>query len=286
MRAAMLDSEARDDDSMRALLANVGRRPLFVGVVHLRATPGAPGFDGDAGAVLAAAERDAAAFVNGGVDALIVENYGDTPFFARAVPAETIATLALAVERVARVAESRPIGVNVLRNDARAALGLCAVGGASFLRVNVHTGAMVTDQGVLEGDAANTLRERARLAPGAVIAADVHVKHATPLGSETLEDAADDVARRGGADVLVVSGSGTGRATAAADIERVRERVPEVPIWIGSGLAVDAASEASLRLADGAIVGTSLYTRSPDGAREVDASRVARMRALFDRVRP
>jgi uncharacterized protein len=72
------------------------------------------------------------------------------------------------------------VGVNVLRNDARSGVGIAAATGASFLRVNVHTGSMFTDQGLLEGRAHETLRERARLAPGLRILADVHVKHASP----------------------------------------------------------------------------------------------------------
>ena len=37
--------------------------------------------------------------------------------------------------------------MNVLRNDAAAALSIAAVAGATFIRVNVHTGAVVADQG-------------------------------------------------------------------------------------------------------------------------------------------
>ena len=123
--------------------------------------------------------EDARALADGGCDALVVENFGDVPFFASEVPPETVAAMALAIEAVRGVAGSLPIGVNVLRNDARAAVGLCAATGASFLRVNVHTGAAVSDQGVLEGRAAETLRERARLCPDAKLLCDVHVKHAT-----------------------------------------------------------------------------------------------------------
>ena len=135
---------------------------------------------------------DAQALVGGGCDALIVENFGDTPFFKTQVPPETVATLALALATVRHSTPSVPVGINVLRNDARAALGLCAAAGGRFLRVNVHTGAAVTDQGVIEGEAASTLRERARLCPGAALLADVHVKHASPLGRESIGQAAQD----------------------------------------------------------------------------------------------
>ncbi len=73
--------------------------------------------------------------------------------------------------------------MNVLRNDALAALGVAVAAGADFIRVNVHTGAMLTDQGIIQGEADQTLRMRRYLnAERIQIFADVLVKHAVPLG--------------------------------------------------------------------------------------------------------
>ncbi len=253
-------------------------RPLLIGAVHLAATPGAPRWSGDMGALLEGARSDAEALFAGGCDAVIVENFGDAPFFAERVPAETLAAMALAVQAVQAVA-SGPVGVNVLRNDARAALGLAAATGADFLRVNVHTGAMLTDQGLIRGRAAETLRERARLCPGARILADVHVKHAVPLADEPIGRAAADAVHRGLADAVVVSGPATGQPPSAERVAEVREAVGEAPILIGSGLS-EANARELLRLANGAIVGTQLK-REGDVTRPVDAERVARMRGIL-----
>ena len=73
-----------------------------------------------------------------------------------------------------------PVGVNVLRNDAMAGLAIAAATGARFVRVNVHTGVMLGDQGWLHGEAHETVRLRKRLGVEAAILADVMVKHATP----------------------------------------------------------------------------------------------------------
>ena len=82
-----------------------GERPLLIGVVHLGATPGAPAFSGSLERVLERARADARALVEGGADALVVENYGDAPFFARSVPPETVAALAsyLPARRAVRI---------------------------------------------------------------------------------------------------------------------------------------------------------------------------------------
>ena len=66
-----------------------GAAPL-IGVVHLKPLPGAPDSQGLEG-VLEAALFDGAALAEGGVDAIIVENFGDAPFFCTSVPSETVA---------------------------------------------------------------------------------------------------------------------------------------------------------------------------------------------------
>lgn len=255
------------------------RGKALIGVVHLKPLPGAPRSRESMAAILAAACADARALARGGCHALVVENFGDLPFFAGAVPPETIAAMALALAAVRAELPSLPIGCNVLRNDARAALGLCAATGASFARVNVLAGAMLTDQGLIEGRAAELLRERARLCAEVELWADVHVKHASPLGAESLEDAAADAHERALADALIVSGRATGHAPAAERVARVRARLPTARLLIGSGLDEQNA-RALLEQADGAIVGTSLKR----GARveaPVDARRVERLAKLF-----
>lgn len=264
-------------------LLRQGQRPLLIGVVHLGPLPGAPRYDGALAPVLERAALDAAAYAAGGADALIVENFGDVPFFADAVPPETIAAMALALERVGSAAPGVPLGVNVLRNDARAALGLAAATGAAFIRVNVHTGAMATDQGLIQGRAAETLRSRAKLAPDVAILADVHVKHAVPLAGERLVDAAHDAFDRGLADALVLSGRATGAPPDPALVHEVRSALgPDVPLLLGSGVSVTNAA-ALLAAADGAIVGTALKR---DGllSAPVDPERVAALAAELARL--
>ncbi|MBO9352165.1 MAG: BtpA/SgcQ family protein, partial [Thermomicrobium sp.] len=135
---------------------------LLVGVVHLLPLPGSPRATRDVARIRERARRDAEAYREGGAHALIVENFGDAPFRKDGVEPHVIALMALVVEEI-RESTGLPVGVNVLRNDARAALGIAVATGASFIRVNVHVGAMVTDQGIIEGRADETLRYRALL---------------------------------------------------------------------------------------------------------------------------
>jgi len=255
---------------MKSLLAS--RRKILIGVVHLQPLPGSPRWQGNLKPLLDFAVADARAYQLGGADAVFIENFGDLPFTKASVAPETIAAMTAAGSAI-RAAVKLPIGFNVLRNDARAALALCAVCGGDFIRVNVHTGAMLTDQGLIEGGAYHTLRYREHLRSEARIFADVHVKHAVPLGEWSLEDAALDTVERGLADALIVSGAGTGQAADLNDVERVRRACPRARLLLGSGVTAVNVRDY-LRFADGVIVGSSLK-RNGQLANPVDARRVA-----------
>ena len=252
-------------------------RNAVIGMVHVDALPGAPRYSGSMQSVIDAALRDATALRDGGCDAIAFENFGDRPFFKDGVPAETIAALTrVIVEVAARV--SLPFGVNVLRNDAGSAIAIAAATGAAFIRVNVHTGAMLTDQGIIEGRAAETLRKRTALAPDVLIFADHMVKHAVPVAGVNEIQAAKDLRQRGLADGVIVSGSGTGVEPDRAGFGALRNALPDCPILIGSGLT--EANARAFAEADGAIVGTSIKI---DGRVEapVDPDRVARLVAAI-----
>jgi membrane complex biogenesis BtpA family protein len=255
-----------------------GTATPLVGMVHLPALPGAPDYGRSRADIRERAVADARALEEGGADALIVENYGDTPFYADEVPAHVVADMTALVQSVVAAVDV-PVGVNVLRNDAGAALSVAAAAGGRFVRVNVHTGARVTDQGVIEGAAAETIRLRERIDADAAVLADVAVKHSAPLGERSLAQQVADAVERGHADGLVVSGPGTGEPTdesALAAVVEARDAVdPSVPVFVGSGVTAETAPDL-LAVADGAIVGTALKI---DGVatNSVDRSRVERV---------
>ncbi len=228
----------------------------LIGMVHLGPLPGSPHYHGDFGAVLEAATRDADFLVEAGFDAVIVENFGDSPFFADNVPKITVAAMARVVAAISGQIDI-PVGVNVLRNDARASLAIAAACGGAFIRVNVLSGTMHTDQGTITGRAAELARMRAASTPHIEVWADVFVKHASPPPGLTIAQSAADTYRRGGADALIVSGTATGAAPDVGQLAEVRAAVPEARLLTGSGASVETIGRI-LEHADGAIVGTSI----------------------------
>lgn len=244
----------------------------LIGMIHLQPLPGAPRYAGSMTTVIDAALGDAEALASAGVDAVIVENFGDVPFPRGAAGPETVAALAVVADRVSRVVD-QPLGINVLRNDGPSALAIAVATGARFVRVNVLSWARLTDQGVIEGDAAAVLRARSALgADHVAILADVAVKHSAPLAPVDPVEEARDVVERAMADAVIVTGAATSAAVDLEVLGAVAAAV-EVPVIAGSGVTVATAAEVR-RAADAAIVGSAMMAGgAPGGLVDLDRAR-------------
>ncbi len=255
----------------------------MIGVVHVPAMPGDPGATRSFDDAFAFALDDARALVEGGLDAIILENFGSAPFRKGTRGDRIDAHQAALLARIGAAARetwpSLKIGVNCLRNDAQTALGIAAACRLDFIRVNIHTGAYVTDQGIIEGEAYETLRYRELIAPRVEIWADVLVKHASPLAPTDLEQAAQDCVKRGKADALILSGSGTGKELDIDELARVSGLELGVPIVVGSGLSPQNVEVIGPH-ADLAIVGSYLK-RNGVLSHPVDPNRVQEMATLI-----
>ena len=239
--------------------------PALIGVVHLRALPSSPAYAGDISAVASACARDAQMLSDAGFDGMIVENYGDVPFEPGSVSPVTVAAMTRCALAARVAAPALSLGINVLRNDAEAALGVAVSVGASFVRINVHIGARLTDQGLVEGTAHKTLRLRRALAAGDIkLLCDVDVKHSAPLAARPLREEAHDLVARGGADGVLVTGSGTGRGVNLRDLDEVLSAVA-VPVFVASG--VTEAMLGAIKRAHGVIVGSALRADGRAGGR-------------------
>jgi membrane complex biogenesis BtpA family protein len=253
-----------------------------IGMLHLPPLPGSPRYSGDLNAVTAAVLRDAEALSAGAVHGMMLENFGDVPFYPRRVPAYVVAHMT-AIACAVRARFELPLGINVLRNDGQSALAVAHAAGAAFIRVNVLCGARVADQGVVEAIAHDLLRDRATLgANGIRVFADVDVKHSAPLAPRPLADEVADTLHRGLADALIVSGSGTGKPTDPEQVRDVRTVAAGVAsVLVGSGVSARTIPEF-LPHAEGFIIGTA-FKPSGDPSRRVDVQLVKELMATFSR---
>jgi len=237
----------------------------LVGVIHLPPLPGSPLWSLPMRAIVERTVEDARVLEGAGFHLAMIENFGDTPFCRQKVPAVTVAAMTACAEAVRYALPRLPVGINVLRNDADAALSIAAVVGAACIRVNVHTGARVTDQGIIEGEAANTLRTRRALSAEMVnIWADVDVKHSAPLAPRPVADEAADLITRAMVDAILVTGAGTGKSIDPAQIALVRSAIGHAPLYVASGARAEDLP-ALVGLCDGIIVGSALRANGMAG---------------------
>ena len=228
----------------------------IIGVVHLLPLPASPRWGGNLKAVIERAEQEATALAAGGVDGIIVENFFDAPFAKDRVDPAAVSAMSLIVQRLMHLV-TVPIGINVLRNDAQSAMAIASCVRAAFIRVNVLTGVMATDQGLIEGQAHQLLRYRRELGSDVKILADVLVKHARPLGSPNLTTAVQETIERGLADGVILSGWATGSPPDLEDLELATAAANGTPVFIGSGATWENIPTL-IQAADGVIVSSSL----------------------------
>ncbi|MEM9482256.1 MAG: BtpA/SgcQ family protein [Cyanobacteria bacterium P01_F01_bin.116] len=231
-----------------------------IGVVHLLPLPTSARWQGPLQGVMDRAVQEAVALASGGVHGIIVENFFDAPFTKGLVDPAVVSAMTLVVSRLQQLV-TVPIGLNVLRNDAHSSLAIAACTGAQFIRVNVLTGVMATDQGVIEGDAHRLMRYRRELEADVKIFADVLVKHAAPVASLDPEvaiiNAVADTIHRGLADAVIVSGRATGHPPTSQDLINAKVAAGKTPVLIGSGATLDNVAPL-MHKADGVIVSSSL----------------------------
>ncbi|MBV9811861.1 MAG: BtpA/SgcQ family protein [Acetobacteraceae bacterium] len=268
-----------------AIEALFGRRRAVIGVIHSRALPGSPGYDGEAMAALTRfAVDEAERYRDGGVDGLIVENHGDIPFAKPAdLGPETAACMAV-MTRAVREAVALPVGVNVLANGAVMALAVAKAAGAAFVRVNQWANAYVANEGFIEGRAAEATRYRAWLHAREVrVFADVHVKHGAHAitADRPVAELARDV-EFFDADVAIATGQRTGDAASLDELRTIAAGT-SLPVVVGSGVTPGNVGDI-LRVADGVIVASWLKR---DGVwwNPVDPDRLRSFMAAVERAR-
>ena len=267
-------------------LIDSGAKPV-IGVVHLPPLPGSPGWRGESvDTLLERVETDTRALLEGGVDAVIVENYGDAPYAVRVRDPETIAAFALAARRAVEVAREygAPVGLSLLRNSAPEAVAVAAVVGAEFVRSNAFCEPRASPEGVLEPVARETLLRARALGWRGAILADVDVKHSLPLG-EGYDPrlAAREALHRCKPDALIVSGARTGEAPEPGYVAAIREAVPRARLLLGSGASPENI-RLYWRLVDGFIIGT-YFKKDGVTTNPVDRQRVERLMGLVRELR-
>lgn len=238
--------------NVRKLFVNV-EKPV-IGVVHLKPLPGSPLYKGNFEEVYEAALRDADALYSGGVDGIIIENYGDKPYAIYVKNPLTLTAMSIIAYEVRKKYRDIYLGINVLRNSGVEALAIAYNIKANFVRVNNLCQTLVSPEGLLYPIAEKIIRLREYLNASINILADINVKHASPLNSRSIEYVAKDCVERCLADALIITGSRTGEEASINDLIEVKKAVSQ-PVLVGSGITLRNINKY-WKFADGFIVGT------------------------------
>lgn len=228
---------------------------FVIGMVHCLALPGTMNYEGSCEKIFEQAVADAKTLEACGVDALIVENMGDSPFAARLDVAQSNA-LAIAVSKV-RDAIKIPVGVDAAFNDYESALSIAHITGSQFVRIPVFVDTVEFYGGIIKPCARECMAYKHNIgADDVMVLADIQVKHTNMLLPHVSIESSAKNAVGCGADAIIVTGSAIGVETPIEMIQRVKN-VVNIPVIAGSGINPSNIKE-QFTIADGAIVGTSL----------------------------
>lgn len=253
------------------------RQKPLIGMIHLSPLPGAATYDGRAiRAIIEAAVTDAGALQDGGFDGILIQNSNDHPPVVR-VPPATVAAYAAIASAVTQAVDI-PLGINVLKSDAAATIGIAKAVDARFVRLKVYVGAEMGAEGLVQGCAAEAIRLRRDLLAERHL--EIWADAVQPTGRPVVPISPVDAARWcvefGHADRVVITGDDL--VGSLAIIDEVRRYV-SVPLILGGGVEPESAGLA-LSGSDGLIVGR--YLRGGTLDRPVDRLRVAEFREAAD----
>ncbi|MDA3812496.1 MAG: BtpA/SgcQ family protein [Spirochaetaceae bacterium] len=262
-----------------------GIKMALIGDIHCMPLPGTPRYKGNSMAeIIDRALLDAKAYIQGGMDGVIVENHGDIPFLHPDEIGHEIVAAMTAITCAVKNEFGVPTGVNILANGAIQSLAVAKASGAEFIRVNQWVNAYIANEGLIEGKSGSSLRYRKAISAEEIaIFADVHVKHGSHsiVGDRSLTEQARDVEFYD-ADVAIATGNRTGDSVPPEEISEIRNGT-RLPVIAGSGISVDNA-EFLMRKLNGAIVGSSLKR---DGVwwNEVQIDKVKALVEIVERLR-
>ncbi|WP_082965057.1 BtpA/SgcQ family protein [Mycobacterium sp. ACS1612] len=229
------------------------RKPV-IGMLHLAALPGDPGFDtaGGVAAVVARARTELDALQSGGVDGVMFSNEFSLPYLTKTEPITAITMARVIGELLPQIAI--PYGVNVLW-DGQASIDLAVATGAQFVR-EIFTGVYASDFGLWDTNVGAVARHRSRVGGADVkLFFNIVPESAAYLASRDLESITRTTVFATAPDAICVSGATAGSPTDTDALRLVKSAAGATPVFVNTGVRAENVAD-QLDIADGAIVGT------------------------------
>lgn len=238
------------------LIEVLGKSKPIIGMVHFPALPGHILYDDSKGInwIVSRVRDDLLALQNGGIDAVMFCNENDRPYTLKA----DLASVAVMARTIGQLLDEIhvPFGVDVLW-DPKAALALAKATGARFIR-GILTGTFVSDMGLWNTEVGEVYKYRKLIdATEIKIFFNISAEFASSLDKRPIQEVARSVVFSSLADAILISGPMTGVPPSIETLRCVKEAVKDIPVLVNTGVNHDNVDQL-LKIADGAVVGTSL----------------------------
>ena len=222
-------------------MINFKEKPIL-GMIHLS--------NDDAWGVTDRALNEIKVYQEEGLAGVIIENYHSGLSEVKDVLCE-VAEL----KTTGHISPDLNIGINILPNDYQEAFKLADLHGFDFIQMDYVSGKYQRSQEINESE---YLDYRTKY-PNIQVLGGVWPKYYTPVGGSSLENDLKIAIKR--CDAIVVTGSGTGKATPMDKIKMFRDIIGDFPLIIGAGVTPDNV-KSQFEYGDGAIVGSTFKNHS------------------------
>ena len=230
-----------------------GVQKPIIALLHLRALPGDPLFEGSMEMVISTAREELNDLQSNGVDGILFANEFSLPY-EKNVSAVTVGAMGYLIG-VLRKELLVPFGVNIVSNPL-ATIDLAAATGASFVR-STFTGAYMGESGITNTDIATVLRRKKALGLDNLrLLYKVNPESDVYLAERTLMKITRSIIFHCFPDALCVSGASAGTETDTTLIQQVKEVSGNIPVLCNTGCTTENIQE-KLAYSDGACVGTA-----------------------------
>lgn len=226
----------------------------IIGCVHLTALPGTPHYDKTVSfkEQVERARREIIALQEAGFDAIVFANEGDRPYLSKVGP-EIIAAYTRIVSQALDVVKI-PYGCGVLV-DPYAAISIAKAIDATFIRAYI-SGVYADMCGLTVYKPGEIMRFKKNIdADNVNIYCYCDAHGGTSLDTRSQPDMVDTAFSVLDSAGVLVPGQHAGLAPDFSEVEKIKNRFPDKPVMIASGITPENVKEA-LRISDGMVIGT------------------------------
>jgi hypothetical protein len=223
-----------------------------IGMVHLLPLPGNPAYQGNNEEIESRAISDARTLIEGGVDAIAVENFSDWPQYSTEVPLEAYSLMLNIATKIKSFCKL-PLGINIEMNAYVQEWAMAYAIGAEFIRVEAFVDNRAGSFGYIEACSTPLSKIMKDYPAKTMIFADVHTAETYGCPNVPINEAAQNAIGHD-AHAIIVTENDDSKKITVENVKSMRETIGDFPIIVGAGVKPENVT-GYLQYADAVIVG-------------------------------